>query len=172
MSYSITYTDTETFTRTHARHMAAKVATDLKRLQRFYGHPSDGRIADFEAEVIEFLKEGYLGTVRYGFRRNGNWIEPTLSYSARDLEGASANDDDPGRVLPGADTRGASFYSYLTYSLWWEVQNAAEQARFLSRLPFQRGGAPEPGIDGYLSADRVYSAGGRALERATVRSWR
>ena len=115
MSYSVTYTDTETFTRTHARHMAAKVATDLKRLQRFYGHPSDGRIADFEAEVIEFLKEGYLGTVRYGFRRNGNWIEPTLSYSAHDLEGASANDDDPGRVLPGADTRGASFYSYLTY---------------------------------------------------------
>ena len=171
MSYSVTYTGTKTFTRTHARHMAAKVATDLKRLQRFYGNPGDRWIANYEAEVIEFLKEGYLGTVRYGFWRNGNWIEPTLSYTARDLDGASANDDDPGRVRPGADIRGASFYSYLTHSLWWELQDAAEQARFRSRLPFQRGGAPEPGIDGYLSADRVYSAGGRALERATVRSW-
>lgn len=172
MSYSVTHTDTETFTRTHAKHMAAKVATDLKRLQRFYGQPSDRRIADYEAEVIEFLKDGYLGTVSYGFRRNGNWIEPTLSYTARDLGGASANDDDPGRVRPGADIRGASFHSYLTYSLWWTFQDAEERERFLNRLPFRRDGAPEPGIDGYLSADRVYSAGGCALDRATVRSWR
>ena len=172
MSYSATYTESETFTRTHARHMAAKVATDLKRMQRFYGRPSDDEIVDYEAEAIEFLKEGYLGTVRYGFRRNGNWIEPTLSYTARDLEGAAANNDDPGRVRPGADIRGASFYSYLTHNLWWGLQDTAKQQNFLSRLPFRRSGAPEPGVDGYLSADRVYSAGGRALERATVRSWR
>ena len=67
MSYSYTVTDTITFTRTHARHIAAKVATDLKRMQRFYGEPSDSRIADFESEVVEFLKEGLLDTVTYGF---------------------------------------------------------------------------------------------------------
>ena len=39
----------------------------------------------------------------YGFKRNGQWIEPTLKYAARDLAGASAGDDDPGRVLPGKD---------------------------------------------------------------------
>src|SRR4051812_43126141 len=116
MSYSYSYTESSTFTVTHARHMAAKVATDLKRMQRFYGHPSDTRIGQFEAEAIELIKAGYLGTVTYGFQRNGNWIEPTLRYTARDLAGASANDDDPGRIRPGADVSGAVFKSYLTYT--------------------------------------------------------
>jgi len=84
--------------------MAAKVATDLKRMQRFYGSPSD-RASRLRAEITEVLKEGYLGTVTYGFRRDGNWIEPTLRYTARDLAGSTANDDDPGRVRPGAEHR-------------------------------------------------------------------
>ena len=67
--------------------MAAKVATDLKRMQRFYGSPSDRASPSYEAEVTELLKAGYLGTVTYGFRRDGNWIEPTLRYTARDLAG-------------------------------------------------------------------------------------
>ena len=87
MSYSYTVTDTTTFTRTHARHIAAKIATDLKRMQRFYGEPSNSQIADYESEAVEFLKEGLLDTVTYGFRLNGNWIEPTLFYTARDLAG-------------------------------------------------------------------------------------
>ena len=40
MSYSYTLSETRTFTVTHARHMAAKVATDLKRMQRLYGSPA------------------------------------------------------------------------------------------------------------------------------------
>lgn len=105
MSYSFSYTESSTFTVTHARHMAAKVATDLKRMQRFYGSPSDSKIAEFEAEATEMLKAGYLETVTYGFKRDGNWVEPTLRYTARDLAGTAANDDDPGRVRPGADIR-------------------------------------------------------------------
>ena len=41
MSYSFTESESTSFTVTHARHMAAKVATDLKRLQRLYGRPGD-----------------------------------------------------------------------------------------------------------------------------------
>ena len=171
MNYSYTFDETFTFTRTHAKHMAAKVATDLKRMQRFYGWPTDGEIVDYETEVIEFLKEGYLGTVIYCFRRNGNWIEPTLCYMARDLAGASANDDDPGRIRPGAAIGGASSYSYLTYSLAWDNSTEAEKEEFRGRLPFRRNGAAQPGIDGYLRKDLTYSSGGRALDRATVRSW-
>jgi len=48
MSYSYTTTETKTFALTHARHLAAKVATDLKRLQRFYGGISDERIEQLE----------------------------------------------------------------------------------------------------------------------------
>jgi hypothetical protein len=173
MSYSDTFTvpETKTFTVTHARHMAAKVATDLKRMQRLYGKPGDVAIANYEAEITEFLREGYLGTVTYGFRRNDKWIEPTLRYTARDLAGSAANDDDPGRVRPGANIDDANFHSYLTYSAAWNRLSATEKDTFQKRLPFTRGGAPEPGINGYLKDDQIYSAGGRALNRASVRSF-
>ncbi len=165
------YTLTTTFTLTDAKHMAAKVATDLKRLQRFYGSPSDAAIADYETEVVELLKAGYLDTIKYGFRRNGDFIEPTLIYTARDLYGGSANDNDPGRVKPGANITGASFSSFLTYSSKWWWLSPGERDAFKSRLPFRRSDAPEPAINGYLVNDLTYSAGGWALNRASVRSY-
>jgi hypothetical protein len=151
--------------------MAAKVAADLKRMQRLYGKPSDASISDYEQEVIDLLKAGHLGEVTYGFKRNGDWIEPTLRYTARELAGATANDDDPGRIRPGANIEGASFYSYLTYSPAWDKLTGTEQAAFKLTLPFVRGGANAPGVAGYFSDDRTYSSGGRALSRATVRCW-
>lgn len=171
MSSSYSISESVTFTITHARHMAAKVATDLKRMQRFYGNPSDTDISQYEQEVTELLKAGYLGTVTYGFRRGDNWIEPTLKYSARDLAGAAGNDDDPGKIRPGANTEGAKFHSYLTYSRAWDALSDAEKTAFKNGLPFFRGGAAEPGISGYLTSDRTYSSGGRALDRMTVRSY-
>jgi len=171
MSSSYTYSDTITFTHTHAVHLAAKVAADLKRVQRLYGSPSDTAIAEYEAEMVAFVKAGYLGTVTYGYRRDGNWIEPTLKYTAQDLAGSAANDDDPGRVRPGADVSGASFYSYLTYSAAWDRLSYDEQQRFKGTLPVSRNSAPEPGASGYFSSDKMYSSGGRALNRSTMRGW-
>lgn len=171
MSYSYTQTETTTFTITHARHIAAKVATDLKRLQRFYGEPSDIRILHFEAEIIELLRYNYLDEVTYGFQREGNWIEPTLKYKARELAGASADDNDPGRVFPGADIRGASFYSFLIYSSVWDSLSPDDKNAVKERLPLKRTDAPEPGISGYLSDNCTYSAAGRALNRTTVRNY-
>ncbi len=171
MTSSFTFSESTSFTVTHARHMAAKVATDLKRMQRFYGAPGDLDIANYEAEVIDLLKAGYLGKVTYGFRRDGAWIVPTLRYTAQDLAGAAANNDDPGRVRHGADITNASFYSYLTYSPSWEQLTTDQQTTFKRTLPFVRGGAPEPGVNGYFTPDRVYSAGGQALNRDSVRSW-
>ncbi len=171
MSYSYTTSQTETFTVTHARHMAAKVATDLKRMQRFYGKPSDNSIADYEEEVTAMLKAGYLETVTYGYKRDGDWIEPTLRYTAHDLSGVSANDDDPGKICPGADIDGAWFYSYMTYGDdWWKLTDE-ERETFKKGLPFERGSASEPGVNGYLNEDRTYSSGGRSLSRASVRSY-
>lgn len=170
MSYSHTISETTTFSVTHARHMAAKVATDLKRMQRFYGKPSDTDIANYEKEAIELLKAGYLWTVTYGFKRNGEWIEPTLRYTARNLYGSIADDNDPGRVRPNADIDGASFYSYLKYSNSWFKLPDKDKEFFEEKLPFKRGTADEPGVNGYFNNDRIYSAGGRALDRASVRS--
>lgn len=171
MSLSFTLTETSTFTVTHARHMAAKVATDLKRIQRLYEKPCDVDITDYETEVIELLKKGYLKTVTYGFWRDGDWIEPTLRYNAHDLAGSHSNDDDPGRVRPGANIKGASFYSYLTYNSSWYELTEDEKSGFKKTLPFQRGSAPEPGINGYMTDDKIYSSGGRALYRSSIRSY-
>jgi len=151
--------------------MAAKVATDLKRLQRLYGLPSDTSISNYEAEITELLKGGYLGTLTLGFKRDDLWIEPTLRYMARDLVDIAANDDDPGKIKPGANIADATFHSYLTYSLAWNALTWAEQDAFKKRMPFYRTGAAEPGINGYLTDDRTYSAGRRALNRASVRSF-
>jgi hypothetical protein len=169
MSYSTTVTDSISFTLTHARYLASKVATDLKRMQRFYGKPSDTKIGEFEIELTALLKAGYLGTVSYGFKKNGEWVTPTLRYFARELNGLSATDDDPGRVLPGADVTGADFYTYLTYSAAWDALTPAQRAQFKQALPFFRGGASEPGVNGYFTDDRSYSAGGRALGRSSLR---
>ena len=68
--------------------MAAKAATDLKRMQRLYGASNDFDIASYETELVELMKAGYLGTVTYGFRCDGQWIVPTLRHTAQDLAGA------------------------------------------------------------------------------------
>jgi hypothetical protein len=168
---SFTVSEAITFTLTHARYMAAKVATDLKRMQRFYGAPNDVDIAEYETEVVELLKAGYLGTLTLGYRRDNKWIEPTLRYTAHELAGAAANDDDPGRIKPGANIVCAAFYNYLTYSSTWNSLSAAEKDNFKKRMPFYRTGASEPALDGYLVDDLVYSSGGRCLNRASLRSY-
>ncbi|MAZ87929.1 MAG: hypothetical protein CL693_09805 [Cellvibrionaceae bacterium] len=168
-SYSLTTTESTTFTVTHARHIAAKVATDLKRMQRFYDKPSNRAIDDYEKEVTEFLKHGYLKKVTYGFQRNGNWIEPTLMYTAQEL--GMASNDDPGKIRPGKDISGANFKSYLEYSSsWWSLSDS-EKEQFRGNVPVQRNGTDEPGIDGYLDSDKTYSSGGKSLSRSSVRSY-
>ena len=169
MTYSYSDSHTTTFTSTDAAYIAAKVATDLKRVQRFYGEPLDKRIQNYETEVIQLLMSGYMDTVTYGFKRNGCWIEPTLFYTARDLSGVTASDDDPGRIRPGASIDGASFHSYLTHSSAWYQLSPAQREEFAKQLPFQRSDGPESGVDGYLRKDLTYSAGNRALDRASLR---
>ena len=83
MSTSYSYTETATFTVTHARHMAAKVAADLKRMQRFYGSPSDERIAQFEAEVTELIRAGYLGTVTLASKKTETGSSPHCAIRQR-----------------------------------------------------------------------------------------
>ncbi len=172
MSYAFSLTESLTFTIVHARHLAAKVATDLKRMQRLYGVPTDQRIAAFEEEVVQLLRHGYLGTVTYGLRRNGEWIEPTLRYTAKDLANGT-NDDDPGRVPAGRNVDGAEFHSYLTYSEAWDKLTDAQKQEVKAKLPLQRTTGPEPKVSAgsYFSDDKTYSAGGRALGRSSVRSY-
>lgn len=170
MSATYSYSQSETFTITHARHIAAKVATDLLRFQRFHGKPATDMIDAYEEELIALLKEDYLDTVTYGYRRDGRWVAgAALRYQATDGGGLIA-DDDPGRIRPDADISGAHFYSFLTYnSRWWALSERQKQS-FKEGLPFQRGSGSEPGVEnGYWTTDRTYAAGGRGVSRSIIR---
>lgn len=168
---SYSFTESATFTVTHARHMATKVATDLKRIQRFYGVPSDARIAEYEEELVELLKGGYVERVAYGYQRAGKFVAPTLRYEARELNGLGADDHDPGQILARADVTGAAFGSFINYSQSWFRITARERSAILSRITLQRSTGTEPGVDGYYVTDKTYSAGGRALSRSALRSY-
>lgn len=171
MSSSYSYSQTTTFTVTHAKYLASKVAADLKRIQRLYGSPNDSVIASYEEELVEYLKKGYLSEVTYGFQLNDKWIEPTVRYTAQDLSGMSYGDDDPGKIRPGANIAGATFTSYLITNSAYGNLSSAERANFESILPVKRNGAPAPGINGYLNSDKSYSSGGVALNRSSVKNY-
>jgi len=170
MSTSYSISESSTFSITDARKLGVKVATDLARMRKFYKEPSEYMITLFEEEIVCFLKAGYLDEVTYGFQRNGKWIYPTLKYTAANLAGGSASDDDPGRIQPGWNVDGAEFHSFLTYnSAFWSLPFEQRQA-FKQTLPTQRTEGSEPGVNGYFERDLTYSAGGRALNRAKIRS--
>lgn len=168
MSMTYTSSQAQTFTVVHARHIAAKVATDLLRFQRFYREPSNNTIDAYEVELTALLKGDYLDTVTYGFLRNGLWVE-ALRYHAVSGGGLIA-DDDPGRLRPDANVAGARFSSFLAYNnRWWSLSHAERQCVEES-LPFKRTSGSEPGVEsGYWATDRTYSAGARGLSRATIR---
>lgn len=163
---STSYTQTESFTVTHARHIASKVATDLLRLQRFYGSPTNEQINEYEEELVALLKDDYLKDVTYGFKRNGYWVE-ALRYHA--LPGGNLSNDDPGRILPGVDVSDAHFGSFLNHNSRWHALSAEAKASFYSTLTLSRGHGQEPGLEsGSWSTGLTYSAGGQGISRSTI----
>jgi hypothetical protein len=166
-SYSIT--GSETFSIIHARHIASKVATDLKRIQRFYNIPGDAMINSYEAELVVLLKYNFLDNVIYGFKRNEKWTDVAVRYKALP-DGSLSEDNDPGKIKPGLDVTNATFHSFLSYNSRWYQLSAAEQAAIESECPFQRvtGNMPPPENGSWVD-DLNYAAGGRGLGRATIR---
>ncbi|MFN0199931.1 MAG: hypothetical protein ACKVTZ_00335 [Bacteroidia bacterium] len=165
---SSSYTFNTTFTLTNAKYLASKVATDLKRIQRFYNYPTDGQIADYEAEITELLKEGYLDNITYGFRRNGIWIKPSIKYNSVELSNGDT-DDDPGKIAVGADISNATFGSFLCKNKKWDNLNQTEKDNFLKKLPFQRTDGSTPQSDGYFSNDLTYGSGGKSINRSSLK---
>jgi hypothetical protein len=168
MSSTITYS--QTFTITNARYLASKVKTDLKRIQQFYGKPSDRWIDDYENEMVAFLVNGLLGKVDYGFQRHGVFISPTLEYTAQELA-ANLQNDRPGNIATGQDISGSDFTSFLSYSNKWSNMTEAERAAFKADLPFQRGTGNTPSVSGYYQDDKNYTSGGTSLARKSLMGW-
>lgn len=165
---SSSYSFNTTFTLTNAKYLASKIATDLKRIQRFYGSPSDTQIAKYEAEITELLKEGYLDNITYGFRRNGIFIKPSVKYNSVELSNGK-NDDDPGKIPIDADINNATFGSFLCNNSKWDNLSQTERDIFQKKLPIQRTDGSAPQSDGYFSNDLTYGSGGKSINRSTLK---
>ena len=170
MSYG-TYTETESrvFTITHARYLATKVATDLKRMQRFYGKPSDRGIDQYEREVIVLLKGDYMDRIEYGFRTKDRKWRVAIKYEARS-GGVLIADDDPGRIQPNIDIRGCYFTSFLVTNYNWHYLSPKEQKKIYKEagVNFTRKAGEEP--KGPWRYDKTYSAGGRGVIRSSIKN--
>src|SRR5690348_9176970 len=129
-------TQTQSWTITNARYVTSKIAADLDLVRAHYGTPSAASVANFAEEAAMLLARRYLGTVEYGFKREGLVIF-SLRYEARS-DGSLSVDDRPGRVPPDLNLAGAEWYSWLTYSdVWWTV-DPNERANFEATLPISR----------------------------------
>jgi hypothetical protein len=169
-SYSVTAT--VAFTITHARQIASKVATDLKRLQGLYksSDPSDAEIDAYEEELTYLLKHDAVSCLVYGYKRNGSWTAACVRYTVA-VDGSVQTDDDPGKIRPGHDVNGATFTSFLSYSSSWWQKSEDERERIKKESPITRSSqATTPGLErGYWSDDRSYCAGGRGVSRSSVK---
>lgn len=172
-SFTVTDTNSQTFTLTHARHISARIKTDLKRLTAFYPTKlTDQKIEDFHVEATSYLHRGYLSSVTYGFRiKKEDWLGElrdewvlALKYEVFDgeLDGGS---DSPGGIQPGKDVNGAMFYSFLVRNQKYWGLSETERASFDSALPVQRGVGNEPG--GTWIRDHAYGKGGIYVNRLT-----
>ncbi len=165
MTTTYTRSNSETFTRTSAKYLVSKVAADLRQMQRLHGQPSEAWIDAYVEELFTLLAGGYLGSVAYGFQRADEWVV-ALHYQVNSDGSISAVDDRPGRV-PLGDILGATFGSFLTYSLKW-LQLTDEQRRQVKReLPFIRTPGHEPG-GAWSYGGRTYSRDGVSLSRGTI----
>jgi hypothetical protein len=170
VSTSYTTNLSESFTLLHAREIASKVGTDLRRFQRFYnGVPTTARIENYEKELAILLKHDVLESVVYGFKRNEKWTEASVRYVA--LPGGTLMaDDDPGKMRPNLDVTGAVFGSFTDYNSGWWALSSAERDAIIAQMPFKRADTETPSLEaGYWQHDLSYSAAGRGLGRSIVR---
>ncbi|MGU9951151.1 MAG: hypothetical protein ACNYPH_02355 [Gammaproteobacteria bacterium WSBS_2016_MAG_OTU1] len=168
MNYG-TATESNTFSVTHARHIAAKVATDLKRMQRFYSLPNDEDIDDYEKEIIALLQGNYIDWVVYGFQDSNKWVV-ALKYAARH-GGILIEDDSPGRIPIGHNISRCSFTSLLSYTNKWNQLNDDQKKQVYIKanvLSFKERVTGRDYYGAWRSSDKVYSAGGRGVLRHTV----
>jgi hypothetical protein len=160
-------THTSTFTITHAEYLASKIAADLFQMQRIYGYPSSDTIANYQQEVVLLIKEGFLGSIDYGFKKADSWVV-ALSYEANNVTG-NLIDNNPGRIPLDINIAGATWGSYLRTNSKFDNLDPAEQGAIRDRINIKRVNASDPQTGLIGSYDKIYSANDRQLNRKVIK---
>lgn len=166
----MTRTVAETFSLTHAKHLASKVTADMKRCQQMYRKPLDADINNYGTELSLLLRDGYLAEFECGFKTGDGVRKLTLRYVVSSSGDLTTNDL-PGGISSGVDISGANWYTLLTHSSSWHQLADAERDRIRATLPISRefGSAPSDG-NGIWVTDKTYSASGVAMNRSIYKT--
>lgn len=163
-----TFTTNSTFTRTHAKYIASKVMADLQAMRDYYNKPSESMINDYYVEFTELLAGGYLASIEYGFKRNGQRVT-TLHYEVQ--HSGLLQDEKSGRVFARADISNASWFSCLICSEKWSSLSNTKQQQIEANIPIKRtsGQEPQNGNGHWVTDIRSYSSQGVGTQRKTFR---
>ena len=166
-----TRTASASFTITEARYVGTKIGADLRMINSLYGRPALTDIDDYTEEVALLLRDGYLGTVDYGFKDTiTNAWKLRLRYTA--TTGGQLLDSRPGNLPATASVAGYGLSSYLTYSLKFLLLTSAQQATVKERLPITRVGAAEPTTGaGSTQSGHGYGRNGVGVNRDLYTAW-
>ncbi|WP_425005587.1 hypothetical protein [Mycolicibacterium sp. S3B2] len=164
------YSVSQTFSLTHAKHLASKVVSDLYQCRNFYDAPSEADVAEYHEELIVMLSGGYIQAYEFGFEKNDQRIV-SWQYQVNasgDLIGGV--DDRSGGIFATADTTGATYFNFMSYSQAWFDLSSSDRGTVKSKHQVDRtsGYLPSDG-SGYWHTDRTYSSAGVAIERRTFR---
>lgn len=161
-----TGTITETFTRTDARFLASRIASELEQVHIFYpGLLSAEAVAKHIQEVVELLSHRYMDCADYGFKRNDEWIF-RLRYKVR-WDGWVVRNDESGGIPATINTVGAVFDSYMQYTEAFNMLTSDERLAFKkANLPWVRVGAAEtPLAAGPSSTSKTFGRNGVSIDR-------
>ena len=164
---TMSYTESHSFTLTHAKYLASKVVSDLYQCSRIYGKPTVDRVKEYETELVILLANGCIEEYEFGFKKDDRRI-----VSWRYTVDAGGNlvgggiDDNAGGVYARAKVSDATYYNFMTYSSAWSSLPSATK----TTIPISRGDGSLPSDGyGYWVSDRTYSNGGTSVARQTFR---
>lgn len=167
---TFTYTNSATFTVTHAKHLASKIAADLNACSRLHGRPAVSSVEAYSEELVELLRYGYLSRYEFGFKRND---ERVLSWSYEvSPSGSIETDDRAGKMSAYVDLSDTSFFNYVWHTSKYNNMTTEDQAAFDGTHPINRtsGEPPRDGAGYWTTTEKNYSAGGTGVSRRSFRS--
>jgi hypothetical protein len=158
------YTNSESFTVTHARKLAAKVTADMYNCYQHYGSPPRSDIERYTQELVAMLSNKYVSVYEFGFQTAEEKRIVSWRYTvtlAGDLEGGKS-----GGLLATADISNATWFNQLTWNSNWSALTLAEQQKIKESHGVNRvnGSGPTDG-EGHWTTTRTYGAGGVSIVR-------
>lgn len=168
---TFTRTETATFTITHAKHLASKIAADLNACSRLHGKPSVTAVESYNAELVELLRYGFLSSYEFGFQQDDKRVL-SWSYDVT-TDGNIESDDRAGKMSAYVDLDGASFFNYAWYSSKYGSLTSDELLIFKESHSINRttGDPPSDGAGYWSGTEKNYAAGGTGVSRRSFRSY-